>query len=116
MYAEKLNAGISFNRFCISNATTFETDKAIKINGQELPAGKYSVFGLMEGEKFTLMFNKEWKIWGTNYEANKDKTQLVVPATFSKTEKSQDQLMYTIDKDGTVKLLWGDRIVEFHAI
>ena len=100
-------------RMGANEATTLETDKAIKVNGQELPAGKYSVFGLMDGDKFSVMFNSEWKIWGTNYDANKEKTVLTVPAKISTTEKAQEMLTYTIDKDGTVKLLWGDRIIEF---
>jgi hypothetical protein len=100
-------------RMGANEATTFETDKAVKINGQELPAGKYSVFGLMDGDKFSIMFNSQWKIWGTDYEANKEKTVLTIPAKISKTDKAQELLTYTIDKDGTVKLLWGDRIIEF---
>ena len=80
-------------RMGANEATTFETDKAIKINGQELPAGKYSVFGLMDGEKFSVIFNSEWKIWGTNYEANKEKTVLTVPAKLSTTEKIQETLV-----------------------
>lgn len=100
-------------RMGANEATTFETDKALKVNGQELPAGKYSLFGLMDGEKFSVMFNTEWKIWGTKYEENKEKTVLTVPAKLSKSDKVQEILTYTIDKDGTVKLLWGDRIIEF---
>jgi hypothetical protein len=100
-------------RMGANEATTFETDKAVKINGKELPAGKYSVFGLMDGEKFSVMFNSEWKIWGTDYEANKAKTVLTIPAKISKTDKAQEVLTYTIDKDGTVKLLWGDRVIRF---
>ena len=100
-------------RMGANEATTFETDKDLKVNGHTLPAGKYSVFGLMDGENFTVLFNKEWKIWGTQYEANKDKTQLTIPAKLYKSEKIQEQMMFAIDKDGTVKLLWGDRIVEF---
>ena len=100
-------------RMGANEATTFETDKAVKINGQELPAGKYSVFGLMDGEKFSVMFNTEWKTWGTTYETNKEKTVLTIPAKLSTSEKVQDVLTYTIDKDGTVKLLWGDRTIEF---
>ena len=100
-------------RMGANEATTFEIDKPVKVNGQELAAGKYSVFGLQEGEKFSIMFNTEWKIWGTQYDANKEKTVLTIPAKLTKTETSQELLTYTIDKDGTVKLLWGDRIIEF---
>jgi hypothetical protein len=100
-------------RMGANEATTLETDKAIKVNGKELPAGKYSIFGQMDGDNFNVMFNTEWKIWGTEYDANKTKTILTIPAKISKTEKTQEMLTYTIDKDGTVKLLWGERIIEF---
>src|SRR5215207_10033385 len=67
-------------RMGANNATVFEVDKDVTIQGQKLPAGKYSLFGLQGDKEYTLIFNKEWKIWGTQYEANKEKDALRVAA------------------------------------
>jgi len=101
-------------RMGANEATTFETDKDLSVNGKTLPAGKYSLFGLQEGENgFTLIFNKEWKIWGTNYEANKEKDVLQVPAAIRTVPTTQETLTYTIEKGGAVRVLWGNKVIEF---
>src|SRR5215213_12018546 len=44
-------------RMGANEATVFETDKEVTINGQKLPAGKYSLFGLWTEAGYTLIFN-----------------------------------------------------------
>ena len=102
-------------RMGANEATVFEADKEVKIEGKELPAGKYSLFGLKEGDDFTLIFNKNWKIWGTAYEANKDQDALRVKVKSKKAKTSQEVLTYSIRKDGEVTLHWGDMEVEFEV-
>lgn len=100
-------------RMGANEATVFETDKDVKINGQNLPAGKYSLFGLWTDSGYTLIFNKAYQIWGTQYDQNKDKDALRVSADVKTTEKVKEQLTYTINKSGLVNLLWGNMIVSF---
>src|SRR3954447_23783089 len=57
-------------RMGANEATVFETDKDVEIEGKTLPAGKYSLFGLGVNDDFTLIFNKAWNIWGTQYDQN----------------------------------------------
>src|SRR5437868_15328890 len=47
-----------------NEATVFETDKEVTINGKKLPAGKYGLFTLFNGNDVTVIFNKTWKQWG----------------------------------------------------
>jgi DNA gyrase inhibitor GyrI len=47
-----------------NEATVFETSKAVKINGKELPAGKYGLFTISGKDNWTIIFNKTWKQWG----------------------------------------------------
>lgn len=100
-------------RMGANEATIFETDKDVTINGQKLPAGKYSLFGLWTDSGYTLILNKAWQIWGTQYDQNKDKDALQVAATVKNTDAAQEQLTYTIDKSGLVNLLWGNMIISF---
>ena len=98
-----------------NEATIFETDKDVTINGQKLPAGKYSLFGLWSDNGYTLIFNKAYQIWGTQYEDNKDKDALRVAANVKTTENVQEKLTYTIDKSGLVNLLWGNMDISFNV-
>lgn len=100
-------------RMGANEATVFETDKDVTINGQKLPAGKYSLFGLWADDDYTLIFNKAYQIWGTQYEQNKDKDALRVKANVKTADKTQETLTYTIDKSGLVNLLWGNMIISF---
>jgi hypothetical protein len=100
-------------RMGANEATVFETDKDVTINGQKLPAGKYSLFGLWNDDGYTLIFNKAYQIWGTQYEQNKDKDALRVKADVKTTDKTQETLTYTLDKSGAVNLLWGNMVVSF---
>lgn len=102
-------------RMGANEATVFETDKDVTINGQNLPAGKYSLFGLWTDGGYTLIFNKASQIWGTQYDQNKDKDALRVAANVKTSDTVQEQLTYTIDKTGLVSLLWGNMIISFEV-
>ena len=98
-----------------NEATTFQVDKDVKIEGQTLPAGKYAFFTVKNGNEWTLIFNKTWDTWGAfDYEKNKGEDALKVnvkPGKGAFTEK----LAYKIDKSGKVSLLWGDLDVAFNV-
>lgn len=56
-----------------NEATTFETDKDIKINGEKLAAGKYALFTIPGENEWTFLFNSEWDQWGAfKYDQSKD--------------------------------------------
>lgn len=85
-------------------ATTFETDKAIMVEGQELPAGKYSFFIIPEKDDATVIFNKVSKQWGAYaYDASKD--QLRVKVKPRKSSSINESLVYKVNKDN-VTLSW----------
>lgn len=95
-----------------NEATVFETDKDIKVEGKSLPAGKYGLFTLVNGNEWTIIFNKTWKQWGAfNYKEADD--VLRVKVTASKSASFAERMTFTIGKDGKVSLMWGDRLVVF---
>ena len=76
-----------------NEATTFETDKDIKVEGKLLPAGKYSFFLLpRENAKWTAIFNKEPKQWGAfKYDSTKDQLRVdIQPAMLRDTVQALD--------------------------
>jgi len=99
-----------------NEATVFETDKAISIEGKKLNAGKYAFFIQKKGTDWTLIFNKTWKTWGAyEYEKNKGNDVLKVRVKEKKASSFAERLTYTIAKDGTISLAWGDKLVSFKA-
>ncbi|RXM51718.1 MULTISPECIES: DUF2911 domain-containing protein [unclassified Chryseobacterium] len=83
-----------------NEATTFETDKDITVQGKKLAKGKYSFFLIpKESGIWTVIFNKEAKQWGAyKYEESKDALRVDVktkalPAT-------QEALAYKINSNG----------------
>lgn len=102
-------------RMGANEATVFETNKDVTVQGKKLPAGKYSLFGLWTDKDYTLIFNKAYNIWGTQYNDNKDKDALRVAADVKTTGTSQEKLTYTIDKSGLVTMLWGTMAISFNV-
>lgn len=91
-----------------NEATTFQVDKDVKIDGKTLPAGKYAFFTIANGNEWTLIFNKKSDTWGAfDYQKNKDQDALQVKVKAGTTDQSMERLTYTIDKSGRVNLMWG---------
>ncbi len=83
-----------------NNATTFQTDKDIKVEGKLLPAGTYGFFLIpREAGTWTAIFNKEPKQWGAaKYDAEKD--QLRVEVKPKDLAETQERLVYKITAKG----------------
>ncbi len=94
-----------------NEATAFEVSKDVKIEGKTLPAGKYGLYSLVNDGEWTLIFNKTWNQWGTRYNEADDVLRVKVKG--GKAEQFAEKLDFTIDKSGTVTLLWGDNKVNF---
>ncbi len=95
-----------------NEATVFETDKDVMVEGQKLPAGKYGLFTLFNGNDVTLIFSKTWKQWGA-FKYNEADDALRVKATESELSSASEKMTFAIAPSGTVDLMWGDRKVEF---
>jgi hypothetical protein len=95
-----------------NEATVFETSKAVKVNGQALPAGKYGLFSIAGSSEWTIIFNKTWNQWGA-YDYKMADDALRAKATAAKAAAFAEKMTFAIAKDGLVTLLWGDRQVTF---
>jgi hypothetical protein len=94
-----------------NEATVFEISKDATINGNKLAAGKYGLYSIPGEKEWTIIFNKTWKQWGTNYKEADDALRLKV--TPSKSKEFTEKMTFTINKDGKVTLLWADTQVNF---
>lgn len=94
-----------------NDATTFETDKDLNIQGLKLPAGKYSFFVIPNENETTIIFNTEAKQWGA-YKYDEKKDQLRVKVKPSITNSKVEKLVYSIHGDDVV-LSWDNWNIGF---
>ncbi|HLX90125.1 MAG TPA: DUF2911 domain-containing protein [Puia sp.] len=95
-----------------NEATVFEVNKDVKVDGKPLPAGKYGLFTIANGDDWTIIFNKTWKQWGAFTYKDADDV-LRVNAKGKKAPSFNEKFTINVAKDGKVSLLWGDKMVDF---
>ncbi|MEM7186811.1 MAG: DUF2911 domain-containing protein, partial [Bacteroidota bacterium] len=54
-----------------NEATTFSTNKAVIIDGQELPAGDYTLWTIPGEEEWEIIFNSKMYPWGVRWQDSK---------------------------------------------
>lgn len=60
-----------------NKATAIEFSDKIKVNGTEIPAGKYSLFTIPGEKEWTIIINKNTELWGTGgYKQEEDVIRL----------------------------------------
>jgi Protein of unknown function (DUF2911) len=97
-----------------NEATVFQVDKDVIVEGKLLPKGKYSFYILQQGGRsWNLIFNKNWDQWGTKYDEAGDLFR--IPVRGSKPPEFSEKLTYKISPDGIVSLLWGDKQIDFQV-
>lgn len=60
--------------------TIIEVNKDVKVEGQALPAGKYSIHMIPSEKEWVVIFNKNTELWGS-YKYNQDEDALRVTVT-----------------------------------
>ncbi len=83
-----------------NEATTFETNRDIKVEGKKLAKGKYSFFIIpKESGTWTVIFNNEPKQWGA-YKYDEGKDALRVDVKTKALPATQENLVYKINSNG----------------
>lgn len=83
--------------------TTFTTDKALMVEGKELPAGKYAFYVTPEKNEATVIFGKNPETGAHKHDAAN--VQLSVKVKTKKSASFNESLVYKINKDN-VTLSW----------
>ena len=94
-----------------NNATTFEINKDIKVEGKKLAKGKYALFTIPGEKEWTIIFNSVPDQWGAyDYDESKDVLRVKV-----KGEKPSEHVeTFTISvEDAGIALAWENSLVKF---
>lgn len=88
-----------------NEATVFETDQDIKVEGKELPKGKYALFTIPGKDEWIIIFSKNANQWGTfKYNQAEDALRVTVRPGFS--GAFNEQLKIEGKVDGSVSIMW----------
>lgn len=92
-----------------NEATTFETDKDITVEGKSLKKGKYSIYAIAGEKEWQIIFNNQTGQWGINRDGSttrdKAKDAAVVTVTPKKAAAMTEQLKYVVSDKG-FSIIW----------
>lgn len=101
-----------------NEATVFETNRTITIEGKKLNPGKYSFWTIPDSTTWQVIFNSQTGQWGINHkgEANRDPMLdvLTVPVHAVKQDREFEQFTISFEKVGEeaeMVLLWDKTVV-----
>jgi hypothetical protein len=101
-----------------NEATTFETNKDLTIEGKKLKAGKYSLWTIPRKDNWTIIFNSEHGQWGINSkgEANRqpERDVLTIDATAVEQDQVFEQFTIAFEESGEdieMVLAWDKTVV-----
>ena len=92
-----------------NNATTISFSEDVKVGGEELAAGTYSLFTIPGEDEWTIIFNSQTEIWGTQYSDDADVLRVDVSSA------GTDEMVETFEisvTDSGVALAWENTVVE----
>ncbi len=93
-----------------NETTTIEFSGPVKLEGKDLPKGKYALFTLPGENEWGILINKTIK-WGA-YDYKKDEDILKVQVKSSKTSSFVETFTITVEKDRVV-MKWENTEVAF---
>jgi len=91
--------------------TAITVSKDVKIAGNALPKGKYSIWSIPGEKEWVFIFNKNTTNWGTDHDKTADLFRVTV-----KTEKAAaftEVMKFNIATNGKVSFSWGNTMAGF---
>ena len=87
-----------------NEATIFQNDKNITVEGKSLPAGKYSLYAIPGEKEWVIILNSKTGQWGINMDGSttEDPANDVLRVTVksAKSASLNERLKYVVDKNG----------------
>jgi hypothetical protein len=84
-------------RLGANEATEIEFYKDVKIGGKKVPKGRYTLYGIVSENVWTMIINKDTDIWGAfKYDSKKDVLRTDVPA--QKTDEVVESMSMFFEK------------------
>lgn len=100
-------------RLGANEATELEIYKDVKINGQKLKKGRYTIYCIPSVNSWKVIFNKETDIWGAfQYDEKKDVLRLDLPVQHQVNSVEAFTIQFNkTDAGADMAMTWDDTIV-----
>jgi hypothetical protein len=97
-----------------NEATTISFSDDVRVEGESIAAGTYSLYTIPGQDTWTLIFNGVANQWGTQYNADEDVLRVdVAPESAPFHEMMTFRFGNVTDTSGTAALLWAETRVPF---
>ena len=101
-------------RLGANEATEIEFFKDVKISDKKVKKGRYTLYALVDSDKWTMILNKETDTWGAfKYDASKDVLRIPVPV--EKQTEITEAFSIEFEKKGkgaNLVIYWDDVLVK----
>ena len=101
-------------RMGANEATEIDFYKDVKIKGKKVKKGRYTLYALVNTDRWTIIVNSETDTWGAfKYDSKKDIARVDVPVT--RNSEQVEALAIQFEKDGTgfnLVVAWDDVLVK----
>lgn len=89
-----------------NEATVFEVDKDVVIDGKKVPAGQYALFTIPRaGAPWTVILNKTAEQWGAyKYDPSNDLMRFTVQP--ERIIEPREDMTFEVSQDGNITFLW----------
>ncbi len=99
-----------------NDATAVSFTRDVTVNGNELPAGKYSLWAIPDPNRWTLIFNRQADVYHTPYPGEEDDALrfMASPRRGAHMETLAFYFAAVEQKDAELRLHWGETYVPFN--
>lgn len=95
-------------RLGANEVTEIQFFKDVWINNKKIKKGRYSLYCIPYGDKWTLIVNKETDVWGLMYNAAKDVIRTDIPVEKNNTTEALTIIFEKSNKGANMLLYWED--------
>ena len=96
-------------RLGANEATEIEFFRSVKLNGKNVPKGRYTMYAICNADKWTIILNSDKYVWGLSYNESKDILRADFPV--QKTDESIEAFTMYFENDrntANLNILWDD--------
>jgi len=113
LFGELVNYGQVW-RLGANEATEIEFFRDVKIGGKLIKKGRYTLYALVDTDKWTIIFNKETDTWGAfRYDSSKDVLRVSEPVEKqSGITEVFSIAFHKVDKGAVLSFSWDDVLVK----
>jgi Protein of unknown function (DUF2911) len=100
-------------RLGANEASEINFYKTVTIQGKQIKAGRYIIYGIPHQDKWTIILNSNIDTWGLKQDSVKDVARFQIPVTTNGTSLEYFTMVFEkMDKGANLIIAWGDIVAK----